>query len=83
MIKETREWFCDACGKKIEGYCGTISVIEFDDYGYPRSIGYDFCEDCMKSFIRWKDSRAIGNVVNEMVEELQGDDRYGNQTNPV
>lgn len=57
MIKSTRTYFCDACGKEIIGYCGSMDVIEFDDDGYPESIGYDFCEDCMKSFVKWKDSR--------------------------
>ena len=37
MIKETRTWYCDACGKQIEGYSGSIDVIEFDDDGFPQS----------------------------------------------
>ena len=57
MIKSTRTYYCDACGKEITGYTGSIEVIEFDDDGYPQSVGYDFCEDCMKSFVEWRESR--------------------------
>lgn len=57
MIESTRRYFCDACGREIKGYVGSISVIEIDDDGYPQSVGYDFCEECMRSFVCWKASR--------------------------
>ena len=57
LIKETRTWYCDACGKEIEGYSGSIDVIEFDDDGFPQSVGYDFCYQCMMSFKKWCDNR--------------------------
>jgi len=57
MIKETRTYFCDACGKEIKGYLSSINVIEFDSDGFPESVGYDFCKDCTISFAEWKRTR--------------------------
>ena len=52
MIKITKQWFCDACGKDIT-YADYIGSIEINDSGV-----YDFCKDCMISFNEWRKSRA-------------------------
>ena len=60
MIEEIRKYWCDACGREIVGYKGSINTIEFDDEGYPESVGRDFCKDCMQSFQKWlKERRKI------------------------
>ena len=61
MIEETRKYYCDACGKEIDGYMNTTEVIEVDDEGYAESVGRDFCKDCAISFQEWlKSRRATG-----------------------
>ena len=59
MIKETRQYFCDACGKEttLDHYRATIDILDIDWEGNVKLKGYDFCEDCMKSFIEWKKER--------------------------
>ena len=58
MIITTHKYICDGCGKEMtREYHSMISVIEFDDYGIPETSGYDFCEECTKSFSEWKRSR--------------------------
>ena len=57
MIKTVRTFYCDACGCELIDYSSGMNVIEFDDEGYPRSRGYDFCEACTKSFVKWMESR--------------------------
>lgn len=57
MIKSTRTYYCDACGREMDGYVGSLSVIEIDEDGYTQSVGLDFCKPCMISFLEWKDSR--------------------------
>lgn len=57
MIKTTRQYFCDACGREIHGYSSGINVLEIDEDGYVQSVGYDFCKNCTLSFAEWKKSR--------------------------
>ena len=59
MMVETRRYYCDACGKETttEHYTATIDILELDYEGHAELKGYDFCENCMKSFVEWKRSR--------------------------
>jgi hypothetical protein len=59
MIKTTRQYFCDACGKEItkDLYSMGISILRIDAYGEAETIGLDFCEECAKSFAEWRRDR--------------------------
>ena len=59
MIKETRRYFCDACGKDMTNdmYVGRKEFITIDDDFYCHSEGFDLCKDCMISFNEWVKSR--------------------------
>ena len=66
MIKIIREIYCDACGKRLDhsNYIGSISIyISFDTESESEAYldGYDFCEDCMRSFNKWKEGRRNQN----------------------
>ena len=73
MIKETRTYYCDACGKEIKGYVGSINVVELDRDGYPSSVERDdFCEPCMKSFQEWlRSRREPPAMTREQMEECK------------
>ena len=73
MIKETRIWYCDACGKEIEGYIGSIDVIMFDDDGNAYSEGLDFCKQCMISFNKWKAGRKANSGKSRALAGLEGE----------
>jgi hypothetical protein len=72
MIKETRQLFCDICGKEIA--CGDYScrreVIEIDEDGYAHSVGYDMCKDCTESFNDWKEERRAKRRADEKSDQL-------------
>lgn len=63
MIKTTRQYFCDACGKDIteDRYSLGISILQIDEDGEAETIGLDFCEECAKSFAEWKRERRDRN----------------------
>lgn len=68
MIEETRTYWCDACGRKINGYVGSIDVIEFNEDGYAESVGRDFCKDCMSSFQKWLKERRATNPEKSYID---------------
>ena len=59
MIKTTRQYFCDACGKDMteDRYSMGTSILHFDNDGEAETIGLDFCEECARSFAEWRRSR--------------------------
>ena len=62
MIYTDTKWFCDACGKEMKDYIGSIELNRPLNNGQKldyivESKAYDFCIDCMKSFNEWKRSR--------------------------
>ena len=60
MLRTTYKWYCDACGKEINGdYKGHIEVKRYreEDDDYLTTTGMDFCKDCMISFNEWRESR--------------------------
>lgn len=59
MIKTTRQYFCDACGKDMteDRYSAGISILQFDNDGEAETIGLDFCEECARSFTEWRRGR--------------------------
>lgn len=63
MIKTTRQYFCDACGKDItkDRYSMGIDILQIDGNGDAEMVGLDFCEDCAKSFVEWKRGRRERN----------------------
>lgn len=66
MVVETKKWYCDACGKELKNYHGMITVVDtHDDEGYVKSIGFDFCKDCMASFGEWRNSRKAAEQRTE------------------
>ena len=74
MIKETRQYFCDACGKEITGYSCRREVIELDEDGFAHSVGYDFCEACTHSFNAWKERRKRKRtneyIMKRLIEDI-------------
>ena len=72
MIKETRQLFCDICGKEITlaDYSCRREVIEIDEDGYAHSVGYDMCKDCTISFHDWKEDRRAKRRADEISDQL-------------
>lgn len=71
MIEEIRKIWCDACGKEIEGYRCGINIIEFDDEGFPLTIGRTFCEECAISFQRWLKERRATNPKKSFIDNFK------------
>lgn len=61
MIKTVRTCYCDACGKEITGYRGSLRVMN-EMFGETHEDAYDFCDECMKSFNEWITSRVTDKL---------------------